>query len=175
MKNELFISLFPLKTERLVIKLTTKEDIDLLLKLDKQIKTQEFLGGIKNKTHEERIEFLQRKEDKHNKGIISSLTVFLKDENIPIGFIGYKIDEENNSSEISYIFDEDYTKKGYCTESVDKIINISLEKIKISKIFADTVEKNENSKKLLIKLGFIKTTNRIENNVVFEEYEKYNN
>jgi hypothetical protein len=41
---------------------TTIEDVDLLLKLDKQPSTQKYLGGIKNKTKDERILFLTKKE-----------------------------------------------------------------------------------------------------------------
>lgn len=174
MKNKLFIENLPIETERLLIKKTTKEDIELLLKLDKQETTQKFLGGIKNKSKEERLEFLNKKEQKFKQGIASSLTVYLKESNIPIGFVGAKISEENNSSEISYIFDEDYTKKGYCTETMLKVIEICFNKVGLSKIYADTVEKNESSKRVLIKLGFNHIGTKIENDTVFDEYELYN-
>ena len=107
-KNLLFINLLPLKTNRLIIKQTSCIDIDLILKMDKQEETQKFLGGIKNKTKEERIDFLSKKESKFKEGIASSLTVYLNE--IPIGFVGLKIQED--IAEISYIFDYDYWNKG---------------------------------------------------------------
>lgn len=173
MKNKLFIEILPIETERLIIKPTTKKDIDLLLKLDKQETTQQFLGGVKNKTKEERLEFLDKKEQKFNQGIASSLTVYLKNSNTPIGFVGTKIDENQNSSEISYVFDEEHTKKGYCTESMKKITEICFNKLELSKIYADTVEKNESSKRVLIKLGFSHIGKKTENEIVFDEYELY--
>ena len=174
MKNKLFINELPIETERLIIKPTTKEDIELLLKLDKQEITQKFLGGVKNKTKEERLEFLDKKEQKFNQGIASSLTVFLKATNTSIGFVGTKINEEQNYSEISYIFDVDHTKKGYCTESMKKIIEIIFKKVQLSKIYADTIEDNESSKKVLLNLGFNHIGKKNENNIVFDEYELYN-
>ena len=59
MNNKKLISLLPLKTKRLVIRPTLIEDVDLISKMDKQEITQAFLGGIKNKTKEERITFLK--------------------------------------------------------------------------------------------------------------------
>lgn len=171
MKNKLLLELLPLETTRLIIKPTSKEDIDLLLKLDKQKETQKYLGGIKNKTKEERLLFLDKKELKIKAGLVSSLTVFLKENKIPIAFIGFSIDENLNSAEISYIFDYDYTKKGYCTEVVEKLISIGFENLNLDKIIADMVLGNDNSKKLLTKLGFTKTGIRQEANTTFEEYE----
>ena len=107
MKNKILIDLLPIETERLIIDKTTTNDISLILKMDKQETTQKFLGGIKNKTKDERIDFLKKKEEKFKQGIASSLTVNLKEDNSKIAFVGLKIDEEENLAEISYIFDED--------------------------------------------------------------------
>lgn len=174
MKNKELLNLLPIETKRLIIKNTSLEDVDLLLKMDKQEETQKYLGGIKNKTKEERLEFLQRKVDKINKGIASSLTVSLKETQIPIAFVGLKISEEDNTAEISYIFDYDYTQKGYCTEIVKKLLEISFEKLELTKVWADTIVGNDSSKKVLEKLEFTKTKERIENNITFEIYELIN-
>ena len=64
MKNKLFISLLPLETERLIIRKTSIEDVNMILKMDKQEETQKYLGGIKNKTREERITFIEKKLEK---------------------------------------------------------------------------------------------------------------
>ena len=63
--------LLPIYTERLKIIETSIDDIDLILKMDKQESTQKYLGGIKDKSREERIEFLKNKKN--------SLTVLLDD------------------------------------------------------------------------------------------------
>lgn len=153
MKNELFISMLPLKTKRLIIRRTSTDDVDMILKMDKQEVTQTFLGGIKNKTREERIAFLDKKVKKFKEGQVGSLTVCLKN-GTPIGFLGFDIDEQNNNAEISYIFDSDYCKHGYCTEACQKVISVSFDKIKLNKIYADTIEGNIGSERVLEKLGF---------------------
>ena len=145
MKNEIYNSLLPIQTKRLILRKTTIQDIDLILKMDKQVLTQKYLGGIKNKTKEERIEFLKNKENNSK-----SLTVFLKDK--PIGFIELKI--SNNSAELSYIFDSDYINNGYCTEASNKLIDIAFNKLKLDEVTSETVSDNNSSKRVLEKLGF---------------------
>lgn len=174
MKNKQLLNLLPIETERLIIKNTSLEDVDLLLKMDKQVETQKYLGGIKNKTKEERLEFLKRKVDKINSGIASSLTVSVKETSTPIAFVGLKISEEENSAELSYIFDYDYTRKGYCTEIIKKLIEIGFSDLKLTKVWADTIVGNDNSKKVLEKLNFQKTNERKENEIIFEIYELIN-
>ena len=75
-----------------------------------------------------------------------------KRQNQHISFLN--IDENNNSAEISYIFDVDYTKKGYCSETCKKLIEIAFNELDLHKVYADTIEGNNNSKKVLEKLGF---------------------
>ena len=154
MKNEKFISLLPIETERLIIRPTSIEDIDMILKMDKQEVTQKYLGGIKNKTREERISFLEKKASKFKDNIVGSLTVVLKEQNIPIGFIGLSIDDDNNNAELSYLYDYEYTNKGYCTEASKKILETVFKELKLKKVYADTIEGNISSIKVLEKLGF---------------------
>lgn len=174
MKNKILIELLPIETERLIIDKTTTNDINLILKMDKQEKTQKFLGGIKNKTKDERIEFLKKKEEKFKQGIASSLTVNLKEDNSKIAFVGLKIDEEENLAEISYIFDEDYTKKGYCKEAILKLLDITFNELKLDKVIADTVEDNLSSRNVLERLNFRVVSIKIDNNIKFINYELKN-
>lgn len=154
MKNKKLISLLPLETDRLIIKPTSTDDIDMILKMDKQEDTQMYLGGTKNNTRSERIAFLERKASKFDNNIAGSLTVYLKDENIPIGFTGLSINEENNNAEISYIFDCDYTNKDYCTEVCKKLLEVAFNELDLNKVYADTMGENKASSKVLEKLNF---------------------
>lgn len=136
----------PIHTDRLILIQTSRDDVDLILKMDKQESTQKFLGGIKNKSRDERIEFLDRK---HNNG--NSLTVML--DNVSIGFVGLKVTD--NIGEVSYIFDSDYTGNGYTSECVSKLIDIGFNELKLDKIIAESKEDNVASRKVLLKNGFI--------------------
>ena len=148
--------LLPIYTERLKIVETSIDDIDLILKMDKQESTQKYLGGIKDRSREERIEFLKNKKN--------SLTVLLDD--IRIGFVGLKID--NNIAEISYIFDSDYVGNGYCSEVVKTLIDIAFNKLNLEKLYAYSKEENIASIKVLTKNGFV---NKDSNNKEFIYYE----
>ncbi len=148
--------LLPIYTERLKIIETSVEDIDLILKMDKQEVAQKYLGGIKDKSRDERLVFLSKKKN--------SLTVLLDD--IRIGFIGLKIIDDK--AEISYIFDSDYTGKGYCSEVVKELVNIAFNKLNLNKLYAYSNEDNVASIKVLTKNGFIKKDS---NNKEFIYYE----
>ena len=124
-----------LLTDRLIIKRTSINDVDLLLKMDKQVETQKYLGGIKDKSKEDRIDFLKKK--------VNSYTVYLKNS-IKIGFINIK-----NNNEISYIFDYDYTNNGYCTEAIKEIL-IYMK----SNVIAKVRKENISSIRVLEKCGF---------------------
>jgi len=138
----------PLETERLIIRKTTIDDVDLILKQDKQEQTQKFLGGIKNRTREERIEWIK----KHT----NSLTVCLKEDGTPIGLCGLHVNE-NNYGIVSYVFDEDYTGKGYCTECVNKLIEVGFDRLNLDYLYADTYKDNIGSIRVLNKVGFKET------------------
>lgn len=173
MKNKEFISLLPLSTERLIVRKVSLKDIDLLMKLDKQEITQKYLGGIKNRTKEERINFINKKLNHFKEGYSSMLTVCLKD-GTPIGFSQLKINEEKNNAEISYIFDYNYCNNGYCTETCTKLIDVAFNNLNLDSIYADTINKNEKSIKVLTNLGFkqignYSKTNQIET-LIFQEY-----
>ena len=141
----------PIYTERLMIRKTIIDDVDLLIKMDKQNTTQLYLGGIKNKSKEERIIFLENKIEKSKNDKLGVLTVCLLDE-IPIGFIELNINDSR--CEFSYIFDFEHCKKGYCSEACYKLIDICFNKLKVKKICAKTIKDNEPSKRVLSKLGF---------------------
>ncbi len=168
-KNEKFISMLPIRTRRLILRPTSTLDVDMMLKMDKQEVTQTFLGGIKNKTREERITFIEKKLEKYDKGLAGQLTVCLK-EGTPIGLIGLNVDEEKDSGELGYIFDYDYCNKGYCTEACRKLLEIGFNKLNLKNISADTVEGNEKSKRVLEKLGFVYQDSFIKDSTTFLLY-----
>jgi len=169
-KNKRVINMLPFETERLIIRKTSIYDVELILKMDKQEITQTYLGGIKTKTKEERIKFLEKKANKFKEGYVSSLTVSLKD-NTQIGFVELNIDEFNNNAEISYIFDYDYCNMGYCTEICKKILEIGFKELGLNKIYATTIEGNESSKRVLEKLCFKLVRTHRKQNIKFLDYE----
>lgn len=169
-KDELFINHLPLKTERLVIRHTILDDVDLLLKMDKQEETQLYLGGLKDESKEERIAFLDKKINNLESSMVS-LTI-LK-EKVPIGFIDLNIDEKENTAEISYIFDYDHCNNGYCTEACQKILDVCFSELNIESISASVVSANNSSKRVLERLGFSYERETIKDSIEFSIYIKH--
>ena len=138
-----------LMTDGLLLKPTTLEDVDLLLKIDGQEEAQTYLGGIKQKSREERLLFLQKKLEKPNS---YSFTVSLRD-GTKIGFVGFKLLEK--SADISYLFDADYYNQGYCTEACKKMMEYASLHFPIDVFTANTVIDHKSSQRVLSKLGFV--------------------
>ena len=156
--------LFPVETKRLVIKPTVVEDVDLLLKMDKQEETQKFLGGIKDNTREEWLGFLEKRISSTER---CSFTVFLKD-NVPIGLCELKMID--NYAELSYIFDYDHCNNGYCTEACRKIIEFAFKELNLKYIYASVIKDNHSSVRVLEKLGFKYQDSIVKDSVLFLKY-----
>ena len=144
---------------------TTKRDIELILKLDKQIDTQKYLGGIKNKSKDERILFLDKKELNP-----TAYTVLLDD--IKIGFVELKRGEKE--IELSYIFDCEYWGKGYATSAVKELLEKSFNDLNLNCVSAYTLAENIASKRVLEKNNFVFVENVLKNENVFLKYIKNN-
>ena len=140
---------------------TTIEDVDLLLKLDKQPSTQKYLGGIKNKTKDERILLLTKKQLNKN-----AYTVLL--DNILIGFVELKVSGEYGV--VSYIFDCEYWGNGYATDSIKQLLDKAFNELKLNYVLAHTLYDNIASRRVLEKNNFSYNTKVIKNGSEFLEY-----
>lgn len=83
----------------------------------------------------------------------SRLVVELKDKNIVIGSIGYFVDEDGDYS-MDFDFNPSYGKLGYATEAGKKLLNHLFHTIGAKEIYGDCDIHNENSWRLLERLGF---------------------
>lgn len=64
MKEQQFIDMLPILTERLSLRMTIDKDFDLLLKMDMDSRVQYFLGGIKDIDRNARKEFFTKNSRK---------------------------------------------------------------------------------------------------------------
>ncbi len=76
-----------------------------------------------------------------------------------VGWSGLKyfnqpLNNHNNFYELGYRFKKKHWGKGFATESSSAILDFGFKNLNVEKIFAITDPKNENSKKVLNKLGF---------------------
>lgn len=156
MKEQQFIDMLPIFTERLSLRMTIDKDFDLLLKMDMDSRVQYFLGGIKDIDRNARKDFFYKKLSKNINHEIGMMTVCLKPFDIGIGFINLKFDNLNNKVELSYILDADYWKNGYCTEICKKIVDVLFSKLYVNEVYADSFSTNINSIHVLERIGMKK-------------------
>lgn len=60
----------------------------------------------------------------------------------------------DNTGWIGYYLDEDYWRRGYATQAVEKILELAFKKLNLKKVYAYTFTGNVASEKLLLKNGF---------------------
>ena len=77
-----------------------------------------------------------------------------KDENL-VGGISIDL-EDNNTAMFGYWLDEKYWGMGIITKAIEEVINYGIKKFSIKKFYADTLDSNVGSEKVLIKNSFVK-------------------
>ncbi|WP_196886281.1 GNAT family N-acetyltransferase [Aureivirga sp. CE67] len=141
------------ETERLILKSSTLEDYDLVLKLTNSPKFIQFIGDRNVKSKEDAENHIKEKMlHKYEKYGSGSFTVFIKENNIPIGTCGIYDRKELDGVDIGFAFLPEIEGKGYAYESVAKLRDIFVEK-GLEKLSGITLEENFGSRKLLEKLG----------------------
>lgn len=148
----------PIETERLLLREVVFSDVDGMFELDSNPNVHTYLGNKPVTTIEqsrEYIEFLQQQYKDFGTG---RWAVILKETNEFIGWSGIKFitDEINNHQnfyEIGYRFIEKHWGKGYATEAGKAFIDHAFSEMKVEAVYAYADEGNDNSRKILEKLG----------------------
>lgn len=136
-----------LETERLILRnyqLTDIEDVYEYFSKEEVARYEDFDPMSMEEVTEEVTEWV----DMDNR-----LVAVLKETNKVIGSVGYWVDEDEDYS-IDFDFKPVYGKKGYATEASLKLLEYLFTEKKIPKIFSDCDVRNENSYKLMERLGF---------------------
>lgn len=145
-----------LETDRLILKKGTGKDCIKVYEYD-LLKCRGIGGEDVIVKSDKKIDFIGDNPDDYYKECMEEKVIdwfiYLKDGS-PIGnLMAHKVNEDNNSIELSYNLHPDYWKKGYMTEAVtcvmDYLFNIGFDNIIIG---YDTG--NYRSKNIVDKLGF---------------------
>ncbi|MCI9846327.1 GNAT family N-acetyltransferase [Flavobacterium pectinovorum] len=148
----------PIETERLLLRELLESDAEKMFEMDSNPNVHIFVGK-KPLTHidetHEHIRLIQQQYKDFGTG---RWAVVLKETGEFIGWSGIKFitNEINNHKdfyEIGYRFIEKHWGKGYATESGKAFINHAFNIIKVDAIYAYADAGNENSRKILEKLG----------------------
>ncbi|UTN04289.1 GNAT family N-acetyltransferase [Flavobacterium bizetiae] len=148
----------PIETDRLLLRELLFSDVDGLFELESNPNVHLFVGN-KPVTHIDEcrayVEFIHQQYKNFGTG---RWAVILKETNEFLGWSGIKFitNEINNHKdfyEIGYRFIEKHWGKGYATEAGKAFIDYAFNEMKVEALYAYADAGNENSRKILEKLG----------------------
>jgi ribosomal-protein-alanine N-acetyltransferase len=150
----------PIKTERLILRELLLSDADGMFELDSNPNVHLFLGNKPVKNMDESVSQIKNIQQQYQKFGTGRCAVILKETGEFIGWSGIKFitNEINNHKdfyEIGYRFIEKHWGKGYATEAGKAFIDYAFNIMKVDAIYAYADAGNENSRKILEKLGLL--------------------
>lgn len=157
-----------LQTTRLLIRPTTLDDLDAIHTILSDQETMTFfVEGTYTKESIKAFITNNAKETIH-------YSVLLKDSNTLIGKLSYNDWFMTRTKEIGWIFNKGYTKKGYCTEAAEAVVNYAFTEDKIHRLIATCQPENTSSKRVCEKLnmrleGHFKQCIHVKDNVWWDE------
>lgn len=144
-----------LETERLILRNYKPDDFRDVYSYFSNDEVAEY-EDFEPMTEDEVSELIDGWKDKD-----SRMVAELKGQDKVIGSVGYFVDEDEDYS-IDFDFNPAYGKQGYATEAATELLNYLFNTLNVSKVFGDCDVRNENSWKLLERLGF-KRVSQIDN------------
>ncbi|MBF4508086.1 GNAT family N-acetyltransferase [Flavobacterium sp. JLP] len=148
----------PIETERLILREILLSDADGMFELDSNPNVHLFVGNKPIKHIEESILQIENIQKQYKKFGMGRWAVILKETNEFLGWSGIKfstdkINNHQNFYEIGYRFIEKHWGKGYATEAGKAFVDYAFNEMKVDAIYAYADAGNENSRRILEKLG----------------------
>jgi RimJ/RimL family protein N-acetyltransferase len=148
----------PIETERLLLRELLSSDADGMFELDSNPNVHVFVGKKPVKDIRESIDMIENIQQQYKDYGIGRWAVVLKETNEFIGWSGIKlitkeINNHKNFYELGYRFIEKHWNKGYATEAGKAFLNYAFSEMKVETIYAYADAGNENSRRILEKLG----------------------
>lgn len=142
------------ETERLLLKPTDLEDVDLIFELMTMPKWLLYIGDRNIKTKEDARQYIiDRHIPNFERNGFGSYTIVLKSTGEKIGSSGLFTREGLDIVDIGFAFLEQYEGKGCGYEASKRILEAAKVDFELKKVSAITLETNISSQKLIEKLG----------------------
>lgn len=148
----------PIETERLLLRELLLSDVDGIFELESNPNVHLYVGNKPITDVNESVGYIEFIQQQYKDFGTGRWAVLLKDTNEFLGWSGIKFitNEINNHKdfyEIGYRFIEKHWGKGYATEAGKAFVKYAFEVMKVEAIYAYADAGNENSRKILEKLG----------------------
>lgn len=148
-----------IETERLILRELEYTDDQDLFEMDSDPEVHLYIENNPVKSIDEIRTVIGMLKIQYKENGIARWAVVDKLTNECVGWSGLKyfnqpLNNHNNFYDLGYRFKKKHWGKGFATESSSAILDFGFRNFNVEKIFAITDPKNENSKKVLNKLGF---------------------
>ncbi|HEX8287788.1 MAG TPA: GNAT family N-acetyltransferase [Pyrinomonadaceae bacterium] len=143
------------ETERTILREIIESDAEFIFDLLNQPSFIKYIGNRNVHTLDDARDFIEnRYRESYREHGFGLYLVELKENRAAIGICGFVQREGLTDADIGFAFLPQYEKKGYAYESADAIVKYGREKLNLKRILAIATQNNENSHRLLEKLGF---------------------
>lgn len=143
--------LFMFETERLILRVLTKDDVDAIFALRSDAEMMRFIRAPQKRSESENwIELISSRWATERIGFCG---VIEKKSNELIGWCGLWRLEESGEIEIGYAIEKKSWGKGLATEAARRILQYGFDELKLDKIVAVARFENKSSRRVMEKLG----------------------
>ena len=148
---------FPeINTENLLLREVTVNDAEDLFLIRSNEKAMQYIDRPIAKSTNDALDLINIILNCYKNNEAITWAICLKNSPKLIGTIGFwKIDKQNFRAEIGYILHPDYHRNGIMQEAIQAVIKFGFTKINLHSIEANVNPRNEASKNLLLKNGFV--------------------
>ena len=144
-----------LETERLNLREIVETDAEFIFELLNQPSFIKYIGNRSVHSVEDARAFIEnRYRQSYREHGFGLYTVELKENGVPIGICGFVRRETLPDADIGFAFLPQYERKGYAYASADAVMKYGRDVLELKRVLAITTTNNENSGRLLEKLGF---------------------
>lgn len=143
-----------IQTDRLYIRFVDEKDVFAYFKMCSNPLVCRYLTFNPYKSVNDTKNVINNMIRAYIQGSDLNLSIILKSTNVVIGSISLSFNEFYNTAEVGYILDELYWNNGYMNEALSALIKVCKEYYKLDCLYANFLEDNLSSKKLLLKNGF---------------------
>jgi len=158
MINESYFTAFPtLETDRLLLRAATLEDAITLKHIRTNPDVMRYMDSDPHYELQTSKNFISYNLEAYENKKVIYWMLEEKSSCTAIGdFSFWKIDEKHHRAEIGYTLNPDYWGKGYMKEAMLALFSFGFKDLNLHSLEANINPKNENSKNILLKLGFQK-------------------
>ena len=152
--QDIYSDLPPLKTERLLLRKITTEDLDDFYAWASDPDVTQYVTWYSHTNPEETQEFINRILGRYKYAKIAPWAIVDRQENRMIGLNGFCTwDTRHHRAELAYVLSKPYWGKGYIPETSPAIINFGFQRMNLNRIAARCRVPNIGSARVMEKCG----------------------